>query len=149
MAGVVVNAAILLVEQALNHMREGMAPQDAIIESARNRLRPIFMTASSIFGFLPLIISSGPGSELYRGMGAVQLGGMTLSTLFTLVLVPTVFSLWIDAESALLALRRRKRKREEAPGELAPGVPSHQPPEPVAAAVSDGPVRRDRDDVFP
>ena len=149
MAGVVVNAAILLVEQALNHMREGMAPQDAIIESARNRLRPIFMTASSIFGFLPLIISSGPGSELYRGMGAVQLGGMTLSTLFTLILVPTVFSLWIDAESALLALRRRKRKREEAPGGLAAGVPSHQPPEPVAAAVSDGPVRRDRDEVFP
>jgi hypothetical protein len=107
------------------------------------------MTASSIFGFLPLIISSGPGSELYRGMGAVQLGGMTLSTLFTLILVPTVFSLWIDAESALLALWRRKRKREEAPGDLAPGVPNHQPPEPVAAAVSDGPVRRDRDDVFP
>jgi len=110
------------------------------------------MTASSIFGFLPLIISSGPGSELYRGMGAVQLGGMTLSTLFTLVLVPTVFSLWIDAESALLALRGRKRKREEAPGGLAAGVrrtgepaEGHQPPEAVEAAVSDGPVHRDRD----
>ena len=48
MAGVVVNAAILLVEQALNHMHEGMHPQDAIIESARNRLRPIFMTASML-----------------------------------------------------------------------------------------------------
>lgn len=66
MAGIVVNAAILLVEQALNHMRQGMAPQDAIIESARNRLRPIFMTASSLLGFLPLVMSSGAGSELYR-----------------------------------------------------------------------------------
>ena len=85
-----------------------MAPQDAIIESARNRLRPIFMTASSILGFLPLVLSSGAGSELYRGMGAVQLGGMLLSTLFTLVLVPTVFSLWIDAQAGLRTLFRRK-----------------------------------------
>jgi HAE1 family hydrophobic/amphiphilic exporter-1 len=145
MAGVVVNAAILLVDQALNHMREGMASQDAIIESARNRLRPIFMTASSLFGFLPLIVSSGPGSELYRGMGAVQLGGMLVSTLFTLILVPTVFFLWIDAESALLAHRGRKRKREEASADLAPGVRSHQPPEPAVAAVSDGPLHPDRD----
>jgi HAE1 family hydrophobic/amphiphilic exporter-1 len=119
MAGIVVNAAILLVDQAVNHMREGMDPQEAIIESARNRLRPIFMTASSIFGFLPLVVSSGPGSELYRGMGAVQLGGMALSTLFTLVLVPTVFSLWIDAQSALLALLGRKPKKEERVGEVA------------------------------
>lgn len=116
MAGVVVNAAILLVEQALNHMQEGMPPQDAIIESARNRLRPIFMTASSIFGFLPLVVSTGPGSELYRGMGAVQLGGMAVSTLFTLVLVPTIFSLWIDARSGLLALIGRKPKEMNGNG---------------------------------
>jgi len=110
MAGIVVNAAILLVEQALQHMREGMPPQDAIIESARNRLRPIFMTASSILGFLPLVASSGAGSELYRGMGVVQLGGMALSTLFTLVLVPTMFSLWIDARSRLFSLPGGKSK---------------------------------------
>ena len=85
-----------------------MDPQDAIIESARNRLRPIFMTASSILGFLPLVVSSGAGSELYRGMGAVQLGGMLVSTLFTLILVPTVFSLWLDGRSALASLFRRK-----------------------------------------
>jgi HAE1 family hydrophobic/amphiphilic exporter-1 len=106
MAGIVVNAAILLVEQTLNHMQEGMDPQDAILESARNRLRPIFMTASSLLGFLPLIVSSGAGSELYRGMGAVQLGGMIVSTLFTLVLVPTVFSLWLDARATLFAVFR-------------------------------------------
>jgi HAE1 family hydrophobic/amphiphilic exporter-1 len=113
----VVNAAILLVEQALNHMQEGMPPQDAIIESARNRLRPIFMTSSSILAFLPLVLSSGAGSELYRGMGAVQLGGMTLSTLFTLVLVPTVFSLWLDAQAGLQTLFRRKPV--EVPAEAA------------------------------
>jgi HAE1 family hydrophobic/amphiphilic exporter-1 len=116
MAGIVVSAAILLVEQALNHMAEGMSPQDAIIESVRSRLRPIFMTASSIIGFLPLVLSSGAGSELYRGMGAVQLGGMLLSTLFTLVLVPTVFSLWMEVQAGLRGLFRRKpaARREEA-----------------------------------
>jgi HAE1 family hydrophobic/amphiphilic exporter-1 len=108
LAGIVVNTAILLVEQALNHMQEGMSPQDAIIESVRNRLRPIFMTASSLLGFLPLVAASGAGSELYRGMGAVQLGGMLLSTLFTLILVPTVFSLWLDTRAWLLALVRRQ-----------------------------------------
>jgi len=104
MAGIVVNSAILLVEQALNHMREGMPPQEAILKIARTRLRPIFMTASSLLGFLPLVLASGAGSELYRGMGAVQLGGMLLSTLFTLVLVPVMLSLWIDARTALLSL---------------------------------------------
>ena len=108
MAGIVVNSAILLVEQALNHMQEGMRPQEAIIESSRNRLRPIFMTASSLLSFLPLVLSSGAGSELYRGMGAVQLGGLLLSTLVTLVLVPTVFSLWFDFRDGLYTLIGRK-----------------------------------------
>jgi HAE1 family hydrophobic/amphiphilic exporter-1 len=103
MAGIVVNAAILLVEQALIHIDEGMHPHDAILESVRNRLRPIFMTVSSILGFIPLVASSGAGSELYRGMGAVQLGGMALSTFVTLVLVPTIFSLWVDVKAGLLA----------------------------------------------
>ena len=108
MAGIVVNAAILLLEQALIHIGEGMHPQDAMLESVRNRLRPIFMTASSILGFIPLVASSGAGSELYRGMGAVQLGGMALSTLFTLVLVPTIFSLWVDARAGLLSRLGKK-----------------------------------------
>ena len=121
MAGIVVNSAILLVEQALNHMREGMSPQEAILESVRNRLRPIFMTASSLLGFLPLVLASGAGSELYRGMGAVQLGGMLLSTLFTLILVPVMLSLWIDARTALLSLvGRRWAKRRQKGSVLAP-----------------------------
>jgi HAE1 family hydrophobic/amphiphilic exporter-1 len=84
------------------------------------------MTASSLLGFIPLVVSSGAGSELYRGMGAVQLGGMLLSTLFTLLLVPTVFSLWIDLRDGILALFGKKppEMRVET-GELV-----HQP-EPV------------------
>ena len=116
MAGIVVNAAILLMEQALIHIAEGMHPQDAMLASVRNRLRPIFMTASSILGFIPLVASSGAGSELYRGMGAVQLGGMALSTIFTLVLVPTIFSLWIDARAALRSRFGKKPKEINGQG---------------------------------
>jgi len=93
--GVVVNNAILIVHQALNFMREeGMEPDQAVVESVKIRIRPIFMsTLTSLFGMLPLVLFPGAGSELYRGLGSVVLGGLLLSTLFTLVLAPALFSL--------------------------------------------------------
>jgi HAE1 family hydrophobic/amphiphilic exporter-1 len=95
LVGTVVNNPILIVEQALSLMREvGMAPRKAILESVRTRIRPIFMTAFiGLFGLLPLVISPGAGSELYRGLGSVLLGGLVASTVFTLIFVPTVFDL--------------------------------------------------------
>ncbi len=97
LTGIVVNNAILLVHQALNHFRDGLAMRDAILESARDRMRPIFMTTTTtVLGMLPLVLSSGAGSELYRGLGAAVLGGLATSTLFTLILIPVVFSLWVD-----------------------------------------------------
>ena len=96
--GIVVDNAILVVHQALNHMRvEGMHYRDAIIESTRTRVRPIFMTTTTtIVGLIPLVVAPGAGSELYRGLGAVVLGGLAVSTLFTLILVPVVFTLTLD-----------------------------------------------------
>ena len=98
--GTVVNNPILIVHQALNHMREdGMSRRDAILESVRTRVRPIFMTTSTtILGLLPLVLFPGAGSELYRGLGAVLLGGLLVSTVFTLLLVPCVFTLFLDAQ---------------------------------------------------
>jgi HAE1 family hydrophobic/amphiphilic exporter-1 len=103
--GTVVNNAILIVHQSLNHMRdEGMPQREAILASVRNRIRPIFMTTSTtIFGLLPLVLFPGAGSELYRGLGAVVLGGLLVSTFFTLVLVPTLFSLMMEAKAWLLS----------------------------------------------
>jgi Cu/Ag efflux pump CusA len=76
---------------------EGYSSQDAILESVRTRIRPIFMTtATTVFGLLPLVLFPGAGSELYRGLGSVVLGGLLVSTAFTLVLVPTLFSLLLD-----------------------------------------------------
>jgi len=105
LVGTVVNNAILIVHQSLNHMREdGMAPPEAIRESVSNRIRPIFMSVgTSVFGMLPLVLFPGAGSELYRGLGSVVVGGLVLSTLFTLILVPALFSLTLDARAALAA----------------------------------------------
>jgi len=92
--GIVVNNAILLVHQTLHHIRvEHMPAGDAIQEATRNRVRPIFMsTLTSIFGMLPLVLFPGAGSELYRGLGSVVLGGLSLSAVLTLALVPPIMS---------------------------------------------------------
>ena len=94
LAGVVVNNAILIVHQSLNFMHHGnLDPQAAIIESVRSRVRPILMsTLTSVGGMLPLVLMPGAGSELYRGLGAVVVGGLTVSTIFTVFLVPAVLS---------------------------------------------------------
>lgn len=95
LAGVVVNNAILIVHQALNFLKNDpeLDPQEAVVDSVRSRVRPILMsTLTSVGGMLPLVILPGAGSELYRGLGAVVVGGLAISTVFTLFLVPTVLS---------------------------------------------------------
>jgi multidrug efflux pump subunit AcrB len=96
--GLVVNNAILLVYRARDAEREGM-PRKAAVESAvRLRLRPILMsTMTSIFGMLPLMLMPGAGTELYRGMATVIVGGMLVSTLFTLILLPSLLRANEDA----------------------------------------------------
>jgi len=103
--GTVVNNAILIVHQSLNHMRnDGMPHREAIREAVRNRMRPIFMSVStSVLGMLPLVLFPGAGAELYRGLGSVVVGGLLVSTVFTLLLVPSLFSLALDARDALAA----------------------------------------------
>jgi HAE1 family hydrophobic/amphiphilic exporter-1 len=110
--GVVVNNAILIVHQALNFMRDSHMPaRDAIRESVRTRVRPIFMSAfTSVMGMLPLVLFPGAGSELYRGIGSVITGGLLVSTIFTVFLVPSLFSLVLDAKTALGHASVRKSK---------------------------------------
>ncbi|MEL7149844.1 MAG: efflux RND transporter permease subunit [Pseudomonadota bacterium] len=95
LVGIVVNNAILIVHQSLYLLREeGMSPVDAIEEATRNRIRPIFMsTLTSIFGMLPLVVFPGAGSELYRGLGAVVVGGLSMSAFLTLLTVPPLLRL--------------------------------------------------------
>jgi HAE1 family hydrophobic/amphiphilic exporter-1 len=98
--GVVVNNAILIVYQSLNNIRfEYMEHKEAVLESVRTRLRPIYMSATtSVFGMLPLVLWPGPGSELYRGLGSVVLGGLALSTVFTVFLIPALLMFVIHWE---------------------------------------------------
>ncbi|MBW2169041.1 MAG: efflux RND transporter permease subunit [Deltaproteobacteria bacterium] len=95
LVGIVVNNAILIVHQSLNFIRkENMELHTAIKEAVRIRVRPIYMsTTTSIFGMVPLVFFPGAGSELYRGLGSVVIGGLAVSTIFTLFLVPALFSL--------------------------------------------------------
>ena len=104
--GTVVNNPILIVHQSLNLIRDaGMPARNAILESVRTRIRPIFMTTTTtVLGLLPLVVFPGAGSELYRGLGSVVLGGLLVSTVFTLILVPTLFSLALDAKRLVARL---------------------------------------------
>ena len=122
--GVVVNNAILLVHQSINFMRgladtgEGkrrkLPPREAIAEAVRTRVRPIFMsTFTSVGGMLPLVVMPGAGSELYRGLGSVVVGGLLVSTIFTLFLVPSLFSLVTSAQERLGFLGRHWKRDTE------------------------------------
>ncbi len=120
LVGVVVNNGILVVHQALNnHRLYGMPWDKAISESARTRVRPIFMTAfTSIGGMMPLVVWPGAGSELYRGLGSVVVGGLLVSTVFTLLLIPAVLSVAVSIRESVAGLLHRSP--EAAPVETPP-----------------------------
>jgi multidrug efflux pump subunit AcrB len=110
--GLVVNNAILLVMQARNGMRHGLDRTGAVAEAVRVRARPIYLsTLTSIFGMLPLMVIPGVGSQIYRGLATVIIGGMFVSAIFTLILMPSVLRL----PSSTLA-RALRRQNEPVPG---------------------------------
>ncbi|MEM7678090.1 MAG: efflux RND transporter permease subunit, partial [Myxococcota bacterium] len=89
--GLVVNNAILLVAQTRDGQAAGLPLAQAIEDAIRVRARPIYLsTLTSIFGMLPLALVPGTGSDIYRGLAAVIVGGITVSALFTVVLMPSL-----------------------------------------------------------
>ena len=105
--GLVVNNAILLVHQTRSAEREGLGRRDAVEQAVRRRLRPILMsTMTSLFGMLPLLLIPGPGTEVYQGLAAVIVGGMSVSAVFTLVLLPSLLRLGESAEEPDLSPTR-------------------------------------------
>jgi multidrug efflux pump subunit AcrB len=92
--GLVVNNAILLVHQTRAAEREGLNRADAVAQAIRIRTRPIFMsTLTSVCGMLPLMLVPGAGREIYRGLATVIVGGMSVSAVFTLLLLPSILRL--------------------------------------------------------
>jgi len=103
LVGIVVNNAILLVDQTLHlHRDRGLTVEQSIIEATKTRVRPIFMsTLTSVFGLFPLILFPGAGSELYRGLGSVVIGGLSLSAVLTLLIVPPLMSVMMPRKNAV------------------------------------------------
>jgi HAE1 family hydrophobic/amphiphilic exporter-1 len=95
LGGIAVNNAILLVDQAGRLIQSGIQTRDALTEAGRRRLRPILMTTlTTILGLLPLALGIGEGSEAQAPLARSVVGGLTASTLITLVFIPVVYSLF-------------------------------------------------------
>ena len=95
--GLVTKNAILLVDFTNTLRARGLTMRDALLEAGKTRLRPIVMTtATMIFGMMPLALALGAGSEMRQGMAIVVIGGLTSSTLLTLVLIPVIYT-YVDA----------------------------------------------------
>jgi HAE1 family hydrophobic/amphiphilic exporter-1 len=94
LVGLVVKNAIILIDK-VNQLREaGVAKREALVEGARSRLRPIIMTTMcTLFGFLPLALAVGEGAEVRSPMAITVIGGLLVSTLLTLVVIPVVYDL--------------------------------------------------------
>jgi HAE1 family hydrophobic/amphiphilic exporter-1 len=92
LAGIVVNNAIVLVDY-INQLRaRGLAKKEAVIQAGQARLRPILMTTlTTVLGLLPMAIGLGDGSEIRTPMAITVVSGLTISTLLTLVIIPTVY----------------------------------------------------------
>ncbi|WP_298443934.1 efflux RND transporter permease subunit [uncultured Ferrimonas sp.] len=99
--GLVVNNAILLVDQTRQAERQGLDRIAAVTQAVRIRARPVYMsTLTSLFGMLPLMLMPGVGAEIYRGLATVIVGGMGISALFTLILLPSLLQLGATVSSS-------------------------------------------------
>jgi HAE1 family hydrophobic/amphiphilic exporter-1 len=95
LVGLVAKNAILLVDFAGESLAAGLSMDEALIAAVRTRTRPILMTAlSTVIGMFPVALASGSSAELRNGIGWVIIGGMTLSTLLTLIVVPVVYKIF-------------------------------------------------------
>jgi multidrug efflux pump subunit AcrB len=95
LVGIVVKNGIVMVDFT-NLLRErGLSIKNAVVEAGKSRLRPVLMTTlTTILGMLPLALGVGEGSEIWQPMGIAIIGGLTFSTMLTLIIVPIVYTLF-------------------------------------------------------
>ena len=92
--GIVVNNGIVLVDYTNLLRGRGYSIVDAIKEGGRSRLRPVLMTAiTTIIGMVPMALNNGAGSEIWKPLGITVIGGLTVSTLVTLLLIPSIYAI--------------------------------------------------------
>jgi HAE1 family hydrophobic/amphiphilic exporter-1 len=93
LAGIVVNNAIVLIDFVNQLRAQGMSKIEALVEGGRLRLRPILMTTvTTVLGLIPLALGIGEGAEIRAPMAITVIGGLTVSTLLTLVVIPVVYA---------------------------------------------------------
>ena len=103
LAGIVVNNAIVLVDAVNQRRRSGMGRVEALVSAGSDRLRPILMTsATTILGLLPMALGLGEGAELRAPLAITVIGGLSVATLLTLVVIPVVYSL-VDRKAEVMA----------------------------------------------
>ncbi|WP_449466449.1 efflux RND transporter permease subunit [Stenotrophomonas humi] len=118
LVGLVVKNAIILIDKVNQLREEGVAKHTALIEGARSRLRPIMMTTlCAVFGFLPLALAVGEGAEVRSPMAITVIGGLLVSTLLTLLVIPVVYDLLDRKPDEFYAERGRRARREAAAAE--------------------------------
>jgi HAE1 family hydrophobic/amphiphilic exporter-1 len=129
LVGLVTKNAIILIDK-VNQLREaGVAKREALVEGARSRLRPIIMTTlCTLFGFLPLALAFGEGAEVRSPMAITVIGGLLVSTLLTLVVIPVVYDL-LDrrADDYYVARARRANARRDADHDHDGGIAEVEP----------------------
>lgn len=115
MDGLVAKNGTLLIDYTHTMMEKGMSLREALVEAAKTRLRPIIMTTvTMVFGMLPTALALGEGTEYRSGMAWVLIGGLLTSTLFTLIVIPVIYTIMDDLKRKLGGFLRRKLGRRPA-----------------------------------
>ncbi|MBO4568223.1 MAG: efflux RND transporter permease subunit [Bacteroidales bacterium] len=109
--GIVVKNGIVLIDYTRLCLERGMGVNESVVTASRQRLRPILMTTlTTVLGMIPMAVGTGEGAEMWNGLGVVVAWGLSVSTLITLVLIPTLYAIFIS---------RRKRRQERKAAKLA------------------------------
>ena len=115
--GIVVKNGIVLIDYITLNRERGMSIRRAVIDGGRSRLRPVVMTTlTTILGMVPMAIGSGEGSEMWRPMGVAVIGGLTFSTILTLLFVPTLYCVF--ASNGVKNFRRKHRRLMQNPASV-------------------------------
>jgi len=110
--GIVVKNGIVLIDYIILCRERGMAVINSVITSGKSRLRPVLMTtATTVLGMIPMAFGGGEGSEMWSPMGIAVIGGLTVSTILTLVLIPTLYCTF--AGTGIKRQRRKMKKQRE------------------------------------
>lgn len=115
LVGIVVNNAIVLIDYIIQLRKRGYDRTEAILEAGPTRLRPILMTTlTTVLGMLPMALGIGEGAETMAPLATAVIGGLSLSTILTLVVIPLNYTLFDDISRKLRGKRKKKKSQEMA-----------------------------------